>query len=662
MKCSVAVTVILIVVVLLNIFSNFGVVGDSKAGSLDVIIGFADIPDVGLILRSGGEVLHVYSIIPAVHASLPVSAVESLRRNPEITYIQGNGMLEESGQIVSWGVERVGAPQAWVQSTGEGVKVAVLDTGVGPNDDLTVHGGYDFVNNDANASDDYGHGTMLAGIIAASSNSIGVVGVAPGAHIYAVKILDSQGHGSVAFAIQGIEWAISNNMQIISMSWTLNDENFALRDALQVAYSRGILLVAASGNDGTSVESPAFYTEVIAVSAIDQNNVLSSFSCVGPKNELTAPGEMIYSTYLNNGLGVGNGTSMAAAFVSGAAALIWAKNPSLTNIQVRHVLDDTAVDLYTSGRDIYYGFGLVNASAAVFATPSDFNVDFSWAPPTPYAGLSLAFDGSASFGQVNGFTTYMWAFGDGTTATFDSPAAMHTYASSGVYSVNLTVSDAFGFGFKNSSVKTVTVCLDNIVPVTVNNYDGLVHPQSFTITLTASDIGSGVAETYYRINGGPVRTVRADGQPFITLEGVNTLEYWSVDYVGNEELPHKTLTDIKLNKTNPPDSTPTPSPPTPSPPPSPTPTTTLTPTPTATPTPSPTPLQTPTPPPTGNPTATPVKTQDPQLTPTATPQETSQTPPIDNGDNGIALLWVAGILVVVSVLGVLLALLRRKHK
>ena len=662
MRISIGFAVALVTMVLLSAFTNFLVVRDPQTKDLDVIIGFADEPNTQLITQYGGKVIDVYSIIPAIHAFLPTSAVEPLSSNPEVSYIQTNDKLEVSGQILPWGVDRVGAPQVWAQSTGEGVKVAILDTGVGPHDDLTVYGGWNFVSNNDDIRDDEGHGTMMAGIIAAASNDIDVVGVAPNAQIYSVKILNNKGSGTVSQAVSGVQWAIDNGMQIISMSWTLNDKNYALRNALQVAYSRGILLVAASGNDGTSVESPAFYTEVIAVSAIDQNNVLSSFSCVGPKNELTAPGEMIYSTYLNNGLGVGNGTSMAAAFVSGAAALIWAKNPSLTNIQVRHVLDDTAVDLYTSGRDIYYGFGLVNASAAVFATPSDFNVDFSWAPPTPYAGLSLAFDGSASFGQVNGFTTYMWAFGDGTTATFDSPAAMHTYASSGVYSVNLTVSDAFGFGFKNSSVKTVTVCLDNIVPVTVNNYDGLVHPQSFTITLTASDIGSGVAETYYRINGGPVRTVRADGQPFITLEGVNTLEYWSVDYVGNEELPHKTLTDIKLNKTNPPDSTPTPSPPTPSPPPSPTPTTTLTPTPTATPTPSPTPLQTPTPPPTGNPTATPVKTQDPQLTPTATPQETSQTPPIDNGDNGIALLWVAGILVVVSVLGVLLALLRRKHK
>ncbi|MBE3117107.1 S8 family serine peptidase [Candidatus Bathyarchaeota archaeon] len=615
MKSKHYITILLVTGIFLGVFSSAVPFGSTEAENVDVIVGFAGIPDLGLLRQNGGEVYHVYSIIPAVYVSLPQVAIESLRGNSKITYIHENGVIKESGYTVRWGVERVNAPQAWGQSTGDGVKVAVLDTGVGPHKDLTIYDGYDFVNNDANASDDEGHGTMVAGIIAASANSsIGVAGVAPNAHIYAVKILDSNGIGTVARAIQGIEWAISHNMQIISMSWTLNDENYALRNALQAAYSRGILLVAAAGNSGniqSGVGYPACYDTVIAVSATKHDNTRVTESCFGSEIELAAPGELIYSTYyLNNGLGVGNGTSMAAAFVSGAAALVWAKNPALTNVEVRDILDKTAFDL-GSDMDIYYGYGLVNASAAVSATPSTFKVDFSWSPSTIYADGTVTFDASASFGHVSGFTEYTWDFGDGTNATFDAPVATHTFAVNGSYDVNLTVSDVFGF--KNSTVSSVMVLqdsvppvTDSVPPVTVDNYDGLLHTSAFTIALDASDAESGVAETYYRINDGSTKTISANGQPIINVDGLNNkLEYWSVDFAGNEESPHKVLANIKLDTT--PASTPSPS---------------------VKPTPSPTPTSQP--------------TTEPTLTPTGTPTgSTEETAPPEDGQ--FPVLLVVGV-------------------
>lgn len=630
MKSKHYITILLVTGIFLGVFSSAVPFGSAEAENVDVIVGFTGVPDLGLLRQSGGEVFHVYSIIPAVYVSLPEAAIEPLKANPKIAYIEEDGLLKESGQIVDWGVERVKASQAWSQSTGGGVKVAVLDTGVGPHEDLNVSGGIDLVNNDGDPSDDDGHGTMVAGIIAAASNSVGVVGVAPSAQIYAVKILNSRGEGTVNRAISGIQWAMNNNMQIISMSWTLNDENYALQRALQAAYSRGILLVAAAGNTGNvEVMCPASYDEVIAVAATQPDNTRALFSCVGPKIELAAPGQNIYSTYSNpanpNWYGYGNGTSMAAPFVSGTAALVWAKNPNLTNAQVRDILQKTAFDLEPNyeGRDIWYGFGLVDAGAAVSATPSNFNVGFSWSPSTNYSDGTVTFDASASFGHVSGYTEYTWNFGDGTNATVDTPTVTHTFAVNGSYSVNLTVSDVFGF--KNSTVNPVTVLQDNVPPVTVDNYDGLLHKSAFTVALTGSDNESGVAETYYRINDGSTRTVRADGQPLINVDGLNNkLEYWSVDSAGNEEVPHKVLAGIKLNTT----------------------TISIEPSPSVSPTQSP--------PPTHQPTDNSTK---PTATPTGSPEET--LPPDGQGFS----FWVVCVIFSVAVMAVAVAVvfwLKRK--
>ncbi len=161
---------VLIAIVFVGVFSSALPLGKADAGRVDVIVGFTETPDLELLRQVGGEIIQVYDLIPAVYASLPKTALGQLQADPKIAYIEENSEIKASG-TVRWAVERIEAPQAWSQSTGVGVKVAVLDTGVGPHMDLTVADGYDFVNNDADASDDVGHGTMVAGIIAASSSS-----------------------------------------------------------------------------------------------------------------------------------------------------------------------------------------------------------------------------------------------------------------------------------------------------------------------------------------------------------------------------------------------------------------------------------------------------------------------------------------------------------
>jgi len=278
----------------------------------------------------------------------------------------------------NWALNMINAPAAWSESTGAGVKIAILDTGVGPIDDVKVYGGYNFVDNNEDTTDRRGHGTMVASIIAAThtNSKTGLKGVAPDAKIYAVKIIDDQGNMNINRAVAGVRWAIYNDMQIISMSWCINDGNYALRQVLAEAYNKGILLVAAAGNSGQiayGVGCPAEYDTTIAVTAVKESTRQLEEACSGPQIELSAPGEKVWVIGLDNTLYTNKGTSFATAYITGTAALVWAKNPTLTNIEVRNILCQTATDLQPNdglNRDIYFGYGLVNAATAVQITPN----------------------------------------------------------------------------------------------------------------------------------------------------------------------------------------------------------------------------------------------------------------------------------------------------
>jgi len=177
-------------------------------------------------------------------------------------------------------------------------------------------------------------------------------------------------------------------------------------------------------------------------------------------------------------------------------------------------------------------------------------VNFTYSPSPLYANVTATFDASASFGLYSSIANYTWNFGDGNTVTTQAPIVKHAYTTPNSYIVNLMVIDKFGF--QNSTVGSVTVLEDDTPPLTVEDHDRDWHNTDFTITLTAVDRESGVAETYYRICDGPAKNISVDGQPRITIEGANnTLEYWSMDKAGNKELPHKILTGIKLDKTAP---------------------------------------------------------------------------------------------------------------
>ncbi|OIJ11710.1 hypothetical protein BKP37_14795 [Anaerobacillus alkalilacustris] len=329
-----------------------------------VIITFKDEVDETLVTDLNGSVEKKYDHIQAVIGELPTSVIEELEKNDHVLSIEVDHVFSILGQTIDWGVERVKAPLAWENNlTGAGVKVAILDTGIANHPDLTIAGGVSIISD--SYLDDNGHGTHVAGIIGAKNNLIGTVGIAPNANLYAVKVLNQNGVGFLSDIVSGIDWSISNNMDIINLSLGNSEDSPTLNNAVDTAYENGILVVAAAGNKGTSagsgntVEYPARYESVIAVSATNSNNVRGNFSATGPSVEIAAPGVNIFSTHLNSGYGTNSGTSMAAAHVSGVLALMKEAHPTLSNIQLREKLRDTALDIGTAGRDQFHGYGLV---------------------------------------------------------------------------------------------------------------------------------------------------------------------------------------------------------------------------------------------------------------------------------------------------------------
>ena len=177
-----------------------------------------------MVRGHGGDIKYSYTIINAIAAKLPEPAIENIQKNPRVTYVEMDVEVHTlDGELDnSWGVKRIGAGTVHDSGNkGTGIKVAILDSGIDYNHpDLNdnYQGGYDYVNNDKDPMDDNGHGTHCAGIVAAEDNVEGVVGVAPGADLYAVKVLDGGGNGYGSDVIAGIQWSVKNGMQVISMS------------------------------------------------------------------------------------------------------------------------------------------------------------------------------------------------------------------------------------------------------------------------------------------------------------------------------------------------------------------------------------------------------------------------------------------------------------
>jgi subtilisin family serine protease len=299
---------------------------------------------------------------PSPSPSLSPSPSPSSSPSPTPTPIAGS-------QPLPWGIEKIQADEAWSTSRGKGVKVAILDTGIDidhPDLDDNLAGCQNFISWYRNCDDDNGHGTHVAGIIAAEDNDFGVVGVAPEARLYALKVLNRNGSGYLSDILEALDWAITNDMDVVSMSLGTNSDIQSFHQAIQKVNQAGIVIVAAGGNDGpgnNTVDYPAAYSEVMAVAATDSSNNVPSWSSRGAEIDLAAPGVNVYSTYLRGGYQTMSGTSMSTPHVTGVVALRLQNHPNESPSTLESVLETTATSLPFDSTVV--GAGLVNAYQAV---------------------------------------------------------------------------------------------------------------------------------------------------------------------------------------------------------------------------------------------------------------------------------------------------------
>jgi serine protease len=355
--------------------------------------------DISNLARTYGLTLTPNSPWSAAHDKLEDAHVEradrasepalldSLAHDPRVEHAEAMSVFRASFvpddplyAAKQWHLARVGAESAWEYTCGRGVTVAVVDTGVacwdkGPfsrGTDLTgarCGGGYDFVNDRDEASDDQGHGTHVAGTIAQDTNNgKGAAGLAFCANLMPIKVLTKQGWGTVANVAEGIRYAADNGAQVINLSLGGPIKSAILEDAVEHAIARGVVVVAAAGNSGRSVGWPAAYDGVLAVSASDANDKIAWFSSRGPEVGIAAPGVAVTQQTVCDGgrnhceiFGTFNGTSMASPHVAGAAALLIAEGVTDPKA-VRAALESGA----TSKDDAsLYGAGILNAGKSV---------------------------------------------------------------------------------------------------------------------------------------------------------------------------------------------------------------------------------------------------------------------------------------------------------
>ncbi len=307
-------------------------------------------------------------------------------------------MLKALSDAVDWGLAAYHIPDHWRQTQGQGIKVAMLDTGVDENHPAlsgAIDDAKDFTQSRSGPADQNGHGTHTAGIVAARKN---LLGVAPQCRLLIGKVLGDDGSGSGDTVAAGIDWACDAGADVISMSLGSPAADPQILAAIQRASAKGKFILCAAGNDGAqsqdSVNYPARWKQTISVAAVDKNGRLCSFSSRGAEVDIAAPGQDILSTYLNGAYARLSGTSMATPFVAGITALLVAvhrgakdaKTPLANDNDLREHLERTATAVGFVGHDDGYGWGLINPDGLL--RPDD-SVPIAPTDPPPPSSAKL---------------------------------------------------------------------------------------------------------------------------------------------------------------------------------------------------------------------------------------------------------------------------------
>ncbi len=446
----------------------------------------------------GADVSHVYAqVLHGFAASVPDGRLGALRRDARTRLVELDGVVHAAAETAPTGVRRIDAPAAHAldpAATGAGVTVGILDTGIADHEDLriqrdagtncTTTGGPD------DTGDVRGHGTHVAGTVAALDNEDGVIGVAPEATLVPIKVLGDDGSGKWSWIICGLDHAARTGIDVANLSLSGSGSwngvpcpgSASLHMAVCRAIAAGTTVIVAAGNNtaDASTRVPAAYPEAITVSAIDDrdgtptSDVFASFSNYGSRVDIAAPGVYITSTVNTGGYDTKSGTSMAAPHVAGVAALVVAANPDILPAAVLDHLLTTGLcpeGLVPTGSTCAGGWPndrdattelMVDAFRAVGGT-SDLTTEPPPSNETPNTAPTASFtysctDPSCSFTDTStdsdgSIAFRSWSFGDGASSTATNPS--HTYGAGGTYTVTLTVTD--DGGATNSTSQSVTV-------------------------------------------------------------------------------------------------------------------------------------------------------------------------------------------------------------
>ncbi len=322
------------------------------------------------------ERLNVHIVeLPAQASSVAAQAVaQALRRHPRIRAAEIDRRLppaltpNDPGYGKAWHLPKIGSPGAWDYSSGNGVVVAVLDTGVDPaHPDLAANlvAGYNTYDGNTDTSDVHGHGTHVAGTVSmVAHNSVGGVGVAYGSRIMPIRVADAQGYAYYSTLAKGITWAADHGAKVASMSFSGVCGSSTLMNAAQYMRSKGGVVVGSAGNAGVE-EAQTPSDAITCVSATDSSDLKASWSSYGAYVDVAAPGVSIYTSSMGGGYSYVSGTSFSAPITAAVYALMMAANPELTPSELDAALFSTTLDLGAAGKDAHFGHGRVQAAAAV---------------------------------------------------------------------------------------------------------------------------------------------------------------------------------------------------------------------------------------------------------------------------------------------------------
>lgn len=488
----------------------------------------------GRARRVGRSELRIVELTPGREQAM----VERLARHPHFKFAELDRLVPAS--LVTndpyfgnqWHLPKIGADAAWDQSSGSGITIAILDTGVDaahPDLAAKIVPGWNFHANTNNTTDDYGHGTKVAGSAAAVyNNGAGVAGVAGAAKIMPIRIAGADGYASLSAMASGLIYAADNGARVANISYICADSATVI-SAANYMKSKGGLVTSSAGNYGVD-EGIAATTSMIPVSATDSGDAKASWSSYGAYVAMSAPGTGIYSTTKGGGYGSVSGTSFSAPVTAGVIALMMAANPKLSSSEIESLLYATAVDLGTAGRDPKFGHGRVNAAAAVQAA---LNATSTADTQAPTASIGAPLGSSTVTGLVpvdvsasdNVGVTKVELRVNGTLVATDTSAPFafswdSAMVANGMATLSATAIDAAGNAGRSADVAVNVAnvaAVDTVPPVLsiANPINGSKVKGNVAIKVNASD-NNGTA--------GLVQTLYIDGARVATVSG-GTLSY-----------------------------------------------------------------------------------------------------------------------------------------